>query len=354
VPPHAYAPISFRSPADAPDATFLAIELLMLMGVTIAVVHARRELRRTGSRSALLTLAGCFAYGLVVDITAYYTVDSFRHGEFTVMFLNHRLPLYIALFYPAFMYPVFMTIRRFQLPPQVEALGVGVYGGITYLLFDNLGPLLGWWTWDRDSDLNKPFLDSVPLTSYQWFFLFTAAFAYVARRLLWDGAGSWLKVLAIPPLTYLLGAIAFIPFNVLVGLKWYDLDAFVYAVVFTAAAWAFLQQVRRVRLPRDPLLMAFPLLWVVGLLYLYVATYHRTLGTGADGLAPDGRPVGNLLLVVVAMAVSVGLTLKAHPVEVEASVLAVHADGVAAGVVGSAVEGVAVPGGVALEERQPR
>ena len=306
-----YDPISVRSPAHA-DATFLAIELLMLLGFGLAVAHAVRERRRTGRASALLTLAGCFAYGLVVDITAYYTVDSFRHGEFTVMFLNHRLPLYIALFYPAFLYPVFMTVRRFGFSPRVEALSVGFYGGVTYLLFDNLGPLLGWWTWDRHAELNQPFLSSVPLTSYQWFFLFTAAFAVVARRVCWDRydgrstGRTWLEVLAIPLLTYALGALVFIPFNVLVAQHWYAADAFAYAVVFTAAGLAFLLSLRRVEAPRDPLLMAFPLLWVVGLLYVYVATYDR-----AAHAAPG--TTGNLVAVGAAMVASVAMTLRAHP-----------------------------------------
>jgi hypothetical protein len=308
--PLAYDPISVRSPTDA-DATFLAVELLMLLGFALAVAHAVRERRRTGRASALLTLAGCFLYGLVVDITAYYTVDSFRHGEFTVMFLNHRLPLYIALFYPAFLYPVFMTVRRFGFSPRVEAVSVGFYGGVTYLVFDNLGPLLGWWTWDHGAELNQPFLSSVPLTSYQWFFLFSAAFALVARRVCWDRYDgrsprrTWLEVLAIPVLTYALGALVFIPFNVLVAQHWYAADAFVYAVVFTAAGFAFLLSLRRVRAPRDPLLMAFPLLWVVGLLEIYVATADRPV---AAGTGP------NAYAVVTAMVVSVAITLTAHPV----------------------------------------
>jgi hypothetical protein len=282
----------------------------MVLGFGLAVTHAVQN-----GRAARLTLAGCFAYGLVVDITAYYTVDSFRHGEFTVMFLNHRLPLYIALFYPAFLYPTFMTVRRFGFTPKVEAVSVGFYSAVTYLIFDNLGPLLGWWTWDRTSDFNKPFLDSVPLTSYQWFFLFTSAFAYVARRLFWDRSGRGREVLAVPLLTYLLGALVFVPFNVLIANHWYALDAFVYATVFTAAGFTFLLNLRRVHLPRDPLLMAFPLIWVVGLLYLYVATYHLTLGATADGLNAHGRPVGNLVAVVVAMVASVAMTLAAHPLE---------------------------------------
>lgn len=305
-----YAPISVHSPTDP---TFVAIELLMLLGFGLALTHAIRH-----SRAAVLTLAGCFTYGVVVDVTAYYTVDSFRHGEFTVMFLNHRLPLYIALFYPAFLYPAVMTVRRFGFTPKVEAISVGFYSGITYLIFDNLGPMLGWWTWDRTSDFNKPFLDSVPLTSYQWFFLFTAAFGYVARRLFWDRTGRTWEVLVVPALTYLLGALVFIPFNVFIALKWYDVDAFAYAAVFTAAGLTFLLSLRRVRLPRDPLLMAFPLLWVAGLLYLYVATYHETLGATADGMNPQGRPVGNLVAVVVAMVASVAITLAAHPLEASA------------------------------------
>jgi hypothetical protein len=204
-----------------------------------------------------------------------------------------------------------MTVRRFGFSPAVEAVSVGFYGGVTYLVFDNLGPLLGWWTWDRESDYNQPFLNSVPLTSYQWFFLFTAAFAYVARRLLWDGSGSWLRVLAIPVLTYALGALVFVPFNVLVAQHWYAADAFAYAAVLSAAGLAFLLSLRRVREPRDPLLMAFPLLWVAGLLCVYVATYDRT----AD--APAGT-VGNLFAVVAAMVASVAMTLIAHPLPDEA------------------------------------
>lgn len=318
-PPLTYEPISVRSPADLADATFFAIEALMLLGFALAVTHAVRHRRRTGSPSALLTLGGCFLYGLVVDITAYYTVDSFRHGEFSVMFLDHRLPLYIALFYPAFLYPAFMTIRRFGFSARVEAVSVGFYSGVTYLIFDNLGPLLGWWTWDRSDPLNQPFLDSVPLTSYQWFFFFTTAFALVARRICWERAPgrsagrTWAELLAIPVLTYLVGALMFIPFNVFVAFELFTVDAFSYAVIFTAAGLAFLLSLRRVRLPRDPLLMAFPLLWVVGLLYLYIATFERTFGTTTAGLNPQGRPVGNLMAVGIAMVASVAMTLLAHP-----------------------------------------
>lgn len=315
----AWEPVTVRRPWELADPTFFAIEALVLVGFGLAVAHALRHWRTTATLSAVLTLAGCFVYGLVVDITAYYTVDSFRHGEFSVMFLDGRLPLYIALFYPAFLYATVMTIRRFELPPVVEAVSCGFYSGVTYLAFDNLGPLLGWWTWDTADPLNQPLLDSVPLTSYQWFFFFTAAFTLVARRLCWDRAPrltprrAWVEVLAIPVLTYALGAVVFIPFNILAAVEAYTLDVFVYAVLFTAAGFTFLLNLRRVRQPRDPLLMVFPLLWIVGLLYITVATFSRTYGAGAEGLAESGRPVGNLVAVVVAVVASVAMTLCAHP-----------------------------------------
>jgi hypothetical protein len=51
--------------------------------------------------------------------------------------------------------------------------------------------------------------------------------------------------------------------------------------------------------------MAFPLLWVVGLLDIYVATADHHV---AAGTAP------NAYAVVTAMVVSVAITLTAHPV----------------------------------------
>ena len=311
--PLAYDVITVHSLTSLPDATFLAVELLMLTGFVLAIVHARRN-----GPSAVLTLVGCFVYGLVVDITAYYTTNSFRHGEFTVMFLNHRLPLYIALFYPAFMYPIFMTIRRFALPWWAEAAGVGFYGGISYLIFDNLGPMLRWWRWDRSSDWTKPFVDSVPLTSYVWFFLFTTAFAFVARRICWERAAgrtrgrTILEVALIPVLTYLVGAVLFIPFDVLLATKKHTAAGFLYAIALGAAGLTFLVNLRRVRPARDRLLLVFPLLWVGGLVSLYVATWHYTDGT-VHGITPDGRPVGSIVAVVLAAVVSVAITLSAHP-----------------------------------------
>jgi len=300
-----------------PDKTFYAIQAIMATGFVLAVTHAVRDRRRTGNPAAVITLAGCFVYGLVVDITAYYTTDSFRHGNFTVMFLNDRLPLYIALFYPAFMYPVVMTMRRFQLTPIVEAVGTGFYAAVTYLIFDNIGPLLHWWDWKPTNSFNKPFIDSVPLNSYQWFFLFTIAFAYVVRRVVWDRTRAWtprsmtMTLAAIPVLTYVGGAVLFIPADILLALEAYTANAVLYAIALAAAGYVLLIRRGPVRAEADPVLMLFPLIWVIGLLLIYAATWHLWRKALVDDVA--GRPSGNLFAVAAGMAISVAITCTAHP-----------------------------------------
>ena len=105
--------IYFNAPSALQDWTFLAIEGMLVIGIILSIVHAFKHAKRTGTPAAIYTLVAAFLYGLVMDIISYYTVENFWHGEFSVMFLYNRLPLYIALFYPAFMYHAYMTIRRY-------------------------------------------------------------------------------------------------------------------------------------------------------------------------------------------------------------------------------------------------
>jgi hypothetical protein len=66
---------------------------------------------------------------------------------------------------------------------------------------------------------------------------------------------------------------------------------------------------------RDRLLMIFPLVYVAGHLYIYIAKFDIYFSVDANGLSADGLAVGNLIAVVVAMAGSVAITLLSHPVE---------------------------------------
>ncbi|MEH6568209.1 MAG: hypothetical protein V7709_03970 [Halioglobus sp.] len=313
--------ISFNAPSELLDWSFIAIELILLVGIICAIAHAVRHAKQTGHNGALLTLFACFYYGILMDMFGYYGPESFWHGEFSVMFLYNRLPLYIALFYPAFMYHSYMLIRRYNFTPLVEAVSVGFYAGLTYQIFDNLGPQLGWWIWDPEEVTNQPFLSSVPVTSYQWFCTFEAAFAYITRKICWDmparGASTGkmsLGIFAVPFLTMAVGTIIFIPYQTLIQFGQVGLAAATHALLFSLFGLIFLFNYRRPAMKRDKLLMMFPLTFLVGHMYLYIAKVDQFY-TMNDGLNAEGWPVGNLIAVVLGMVGSMAILLLSHPVE---------------------------------------
>jgi hypothetical protein len=316
--------VYFNAPSALQDWSFLVIELIILLGAACAVAHALRHRKEHGHASALLTLLSCFTYGLVIDIASYYTVENFWHGEFSVMFLYNRLPLYIALFYPAFIYHVYMTIRRYEFSPLVEAVSTAFLAGLAYLIFDNLGPLLGWWIWDTSDPTTQPYLNSVPVTSYFWMFAFTGTFALVSRIICWDwvvqgrsprvvGAG----VAAIPIIVCAVGAALFVPYNLLAYNGMPGLAAALYAISFALAGLVFVLNFKRLTVGRDRLLMIFPLTYVVGHLYLYVAKFDLFFSVDASGLSQQGLAAGNLIAAVVAMIGSLTIVLLSHPADLQ-------------------------------------
>ena len=314
--------IWFNAPSALKDWSFLAMEAIIFIGAICAVLHAIRYGREHGNNSALLTLGGCLTYGLLIDIAAYYTVENFWHGEFSVMFLYNRLPLYIALFYPVVIYHMVMTVRRFDFPPLVEAITVAFYGELTYLIFDNLGPVLGWWIWDTSDPTTFPYLNAVPLTSYHWWFAFTGAFTLASRKICWDWVAEAKSTaliaagfVALPVLTVLLGMIAFVPYNFLAANVSHEVAAAYFGVIFALAGLVFLFNFRRPAESRDKLLMIFPLTYLVGLIYIYIAKFHLFFSVDADGLSAEGLAAGNLIAIVIATVASAAILLSAHPVE---------------------------------------
>lgn len=301
--------LSFNAPHELLDWSFLAIEALMILGALLALVHALRSSRQSGSPSALYTFVGIFLFGLVMDIASYYTLVSFWHGEFSVMLVWNRLPLYIAMLYPALLYHSYMTLRRFQFAPLTEAVCTAFFTGMLYMIFDNLGPTLNWWTWNREVIYNQPFLNTVPLTSYAWMFLFSGAIAYGLRLFAWDAvaAGHLRKarigVACLPLFTIGLGVLLFIPYDVfLFGFEnTLPVAVLIHALSFFFSAYWFVLHYQRPALPRDPLLMFFPLLWVVGLLYLYIAKLSQLWAEV------------NWLVVIAAFIISTTVIFLSHP-----------------------------------------
>ena len=122
--------LNFNAPSELKDWSFLAIEFILAVGVVCAVLHAWRHSKKNGHFSALFTLIGALIFGLLNDIVSYYTVESFWHGEFSVMLVYNRLPLYIALFYPVVIYHICMTMRRYGFSRSVETISTAFYAGI--------------------------------------------------------------------------------------------------------------------------------------------------------------------------------------------------------------------------------
>ena len=311
---------NFNAPSQLLDWSHLAIEVVMILGAVLAFIHAIRFSSKNRSPSALYTFAGIFIYGLVMDISSYYSVGNFWHGEFSVMLVWNRLPLYIAMLYPALIYHCYMTIRRYEFGAVTEAICVGFYSGIIYMIFDNLGPALNWWIWDRSSPFSQPLLNSVPLTSYHWLFLFNAALAFWLRKFAWDALAEGKKPRAVigiiftPVLTILLGGILFVPYDLFVFAfkDMIQVSVLIHAVSFFLAGYWFLLQYRKPTVSPDRLLMFFPVLWIVAHLYIYIAKYDKLWAVTADGLNVDGLAVGNLLAVGAAMIIGMTITLLSH------------------------------------------
>lgn len=311
--------LNFNAPSELKDWSFLAIEFILVVGTICAVLHAVRHYKVNGSYSALLTLLGAFGYGLLCDIASYYTVENFWHGEFSIMLLYNRLPLYIALFYPVVIYHICMTIRRYEFSRTIETISTAFYAGITYMIFDNMGPMLDWWIWDRADPTTWPYLNAVPVTSYFWWFSFTGAFALVNRIVCWDwveqgkspkliGAG----VALIPILVCVVGAGLFVPYNLLAYNGMIPQAATLYAAVLGLSGLTFVLNFRKPRIPRDRLLMIFPLVYLAGLLFIYIAKFEIYFAVDANGLSAEGLAVGNLIVAVLAIIATTTITLLSH------------------------------------------
>jgi hypothetical protein len=307
-------------PSELSDWSFLAIEFILVVGTICTTLHAVRHHKESGNYSALLTLLGAFGYGLLCDIASYYAVGNFWHGEFSVMLVYNRLPLYIALFYPVVIYHICMTIRRYEFSRTIEAISTAFYAGLFYMTFDNLGPMLNWWIWDRADPTTWPYLNAVPVTSYFWWFSFTGAFALVSRIVCWDwveqgrspkliGAG----VALIPVLVCVAGAALFVPYNMLSYNGMIPQAATLYALVLGLSGLTFVLNFRKPSVPRDRLLMIFPLVYLVGLLFIYVAKFEIYFSVDANGLSAEGLAVGNLIVAVVAIIATTAVTLVSHP-----------------------------------------
>ena len=122
-------------------------------------------------------------------------------------------------------------------------------------------------------------------------------------------------VAAIPFLVCGLGMALFVPYNLLAYNGMIPQAASLYAILFALAGLVFVFHFRKPAVRRDRLLMVFPLVYVVGHLYIYVAKFDLYFSLDASGLTRDGLAAGNLVAAVMAMVGSLAITLLSHPAE---------------------------------------
>ena len=199
--------------------SFVLLELGVMIWAALTLRHAIGA-HRNGDRAALLTWLTIFVYGLVMELVSYNAVDNFAHGQFTVMFYDEQLPLYITVVYPVLLYTGIAAARRLRLRSfAAEAITAGILIVCIDVPFDITGPRLGWWRWfDNDPNIAYRWL-GVPVTSFYWHLTFGAILAgltaWAARRSRAPMPALWL-CLPLTVGTIVLGVIGFLPFH---GLK---------------------------------------------------------------------------------------------------------------------------------------
>ncbi len=313
--------IWFNNPALLNHWTLPVLECIVITGALLGLVHALRCWRREGQLANLYTWLACVFYGIFIEIITYNTVDNFWHGEFSVMLYHNRLPLYIMLLYPALIYTTLITVNSLQLNKLrcgriVEALSAGFFIQMLYAPFDNIGPRFDWWVWDLPNVSLWPFWSSVPSTSYGWILATGVSMCLVSRWLLWDlgprknfGHGKMLLLaIGVGLLANLVMVLLLLPSTILSqGFQLYFQAASLIALCMLTAGWVYLLAAKTYPPKPEPLVMAFPLLWCTWHLVLYAYTYADLFSTQGNGLTMDGMPVGNFLIAVPAIAISIQL-----------------------------------------------
>jgi hypothetical protein len=289
--------------------SFLGLELTVVFCGVLAFLHALGKYRR-GDGAPLFTWGISFTYGLLMEIGSYNFADAFAHGQFSVMFYRHQLPLYVVTVYPVLQYTSIMAARRLRLGLVAEAFAAGLLIVAMDCPFDIIGPTQGWWWWfDHNPNMAYRWL-GVPVTSYYWHLAWGGILAALTRVFArWGGdpkKPARIAILALPVsmLTIFFGLIAFVPFHVLKSRGVADgsiltgLIALSLCVV-AVSLWRVAAREGLARTePKDRRLLAIPVLYFGYHLLVALAC----LVTGVPGFGPK----------MAAIAVVTAAALAAH------------------------------------------
>ena len=194
--PKALASFSYwNNPLGLKSWTMSAVELVLLGGAALALVHAVQALQAWNDPSFLCIWFAAIVYCVAIEIPIYFPERFggrpnsvvFIHNEFSAGFFYGRTPLYILALYPALLCLAYVLVEQ-----------AGIFGGTWgflsgaicvafvhhafYQVFDHLGPQLNWWIWDYEAPTAHVKLRSVPQFSlFNFSFVGPLAFALLAR-----------------------------------------------------------------------------------------------------------------------------------------------------------------------------
>jgi hypothetical protein len=242
--------------------SFTLLELVVVGCSALTFIDARRCSRK-GDTAAMFTWASIFSYGIFIELMSYNVFKSFTHGQFPIMFYHQKLPLYISVIYPVFIYTAVRSVQRFGLSRWAEPFAIGLTIVAIDFPFDILGPGAGWWSWsETDPNMAYRWL-GVPVVSYYWHLAWGGFITFMCRGLAlrFRDLSGWKLLLAIPvgALTIVGGIILFIPFHIIKGFG--VPDGAIVLALFAASLVIFVMARKNLRSEPTPLPLAAALIF---------------------------------------------------------------------------------------------
>jgi len=329
--------VVLRNPFGLENWTLPVLEVTVVVGAVLALIHAIIRMRRHGDPTNLVLWFGACAYLFIIEPPLYFPaafgieqhVDTmFAHNLFTVEFLWGRLPLYIVAIYPLMATLAFGIVRMLGVFRQYGTIAGAVCVGFVhhafYEIFDHLGPQLRWWEWSLENPINQPFFDAVPLPSVVVFAaLWPMSLAlcvqfFVGRHV---DRGVRFTGLELVWRTVVIGVLASVGTFVLplpatvFGMGSDTVRGFLYAtelvVLSTAAVWILVRQWSRLRSDgaeppgyTDVFVQRYAIVYLAVMAALWIAALPAFFGA-VDGWTENGDPIGNLWYTLACFVVAI-------------------------------------------------
>ncbi len=168
----------WNNPLELKHWTMNVIELLLIVGAVMGLIHAWQAWKRNHDVSNIAVWFASVAFFIAMEVPLYFPelfgIDPervfFIHNEFTAGFIFNQAPAYIVALYPALFYPTWLIVKSAGIFDQRFGLALGAISAaaiyhVFYAIFDHYGPQYGWWLWDYGFEYLSISLGSVPLAN---------------------------------------------------------------------------------------------------------------------------------------------------------------------------------------------